>query len=171
MIREWMYQDGTIAQFDTQTKLIQFLSASNRENIVPPRLASNEELDSYALAYPEASQEELAERQAVTAALMSALTNMRQVTSDDIVSSVEISTALPAVRVGLEAYRDYTGRRDETMEKLVNLLLAQSVVALQILIANAGNALYNTVIQGQILKQSLETLEDRYNDHIADFHS
>jgi hypothetical protein len=171
MIREWMYPDGNIAQYDTQTRLIQFLSPVNRENIVPPHVITEDELSSYELAYPEASQEELVARQAVIASLQAALLGMREITSDNAVSSSEISAALPQVRTALEFYRDYSGRTDEVMERLINLLLSQSILALQILISNSGTTVYNTVVQGQIIKGNLEILEDRFNDHITDFHS
>jgi len=171
MIREWMYPDGNIAQYDTQTRLIQFLSPNNRENIVPPHLITDDEFSSYQLVYPEATQEELAARQAVIASLQSALLAMRDVTSDNLVSSSEITSVLPAVRSALEFYRDYGGRADETMERLINLLLSQSILALQILISNSGTAIYNTVVQGQIIKGNLESLEDRFNEHITNFHS
>lgn len=166
MIREWLWYDGTIAQYDTITKFIQFLDPGTRENIVPPHKATDDEIDEYKRVYPEATQEEMMAKNTVISALQSALLEMRDITSDSQVTAPELTRALPAVTSAMEKYRDYTGPRDDVIDKLVNLLLSQSVLALQILVSNAYAGLYNTVIQSAALKTNVEEFGIRLDEHI-----
>jgi hypothetical protein len=178
MIREWMYGDGTIAQYDTNTNLIQFLHPGSRENLVPPHPATQEELDAFNSVYPEASAEEIVAKNAVVSALYSVLLQLRQISADSNVTGDELQSVLPQVTVALEAYRDYEGKPDHTIDKLVNLVLSQALLSIQILVSNAYSGIYNTVVQGQILKVGLEELQDTvaqiqdgHAQHIIDFHS
>lgn len=158
MIREWMSDDGLIAQYDTDSRLIQYLNAS-RENVVPPREINESEIARFSELYPEASPATLLEKQALVASLYEALVAMRGVTADYVVTGDELQQALPAVTRALERYRDYTGPADEVTDRLVNLLLSQSVLGVQILVSNAYTGIFNVTVQNQQLMARIEALE------------
>jgi hypothetical protein len=174
VIKEWMSPDGAIAQFDTATKWIQYLDPGSRENIVAPHEADDVELEAYQNAYPVAPLEERQAETTLSAMLYSTLLELRAITSDNSVTSAELAETLPKVQVALMAYRDYQYVPTLQIEKLMNLLLSQSILSIQLLLSDARTGLNLAITQAAYNKIELDSahlrldnLEALVNDHIA----
>ena len=170
MVKEYMTSEGNIAQYDTASKLIVVYNGE-REVIDGPRPAFPDDLVDYHNAYPEESPEQTAEKNSLVATLTGALVEVRNITSDQQVTAEELASTLPTVTLALEAYRDYDGPHSLTIDKLVNLLIAQSVLSIQILVSNAYTGLSTISTDFFNLNLYTETLRAEYDQHITDNHS
>ena len=136
MIREWLRPSGNTVRFDTVTQCIEERNAEG-ENVVEIHAATEEDIAEYMSYYPEASQEEINARNALTSQLNDALLALRNATLDNVIAPEEFAGANPLVQVALKGYRDFPYESKE-VDRLAFLVLSQVSFAYSLLLSQAS---------------------------------
>jgi hypothetical protein len=155
MIREWLHTDGTIAQYDTATKTIQYLDAGTRQNVVIPHPATTDERAAYRAAYPEMTQEEQSKQAAMVLSLQTARQAINAINDDTNATLRDLRDIFDIYTNAMRDYRQYDGPDSFEVERLVNIVTGIIVRTTQRVVADLMKGLDLTISQNSFLQ--LET--------------
>lgn len=161
MIREWMSQDGTIAQYDTVTKWIQYLDSTTRVNLVVPRLALPEEIAEYRNLFPDVSAEERAAMQTVKSALSDARSFINDTLANRASTTVDMRNAINAFQDAMAIYRQSEYGDDPELLRLVNLVTAATIRVIKNMLLIILDGMEDVTNQNAFIQLQNEQLDVR----------
>ena len=161
MIREWLSADGTIAQYDTATKTIQYLDAGTRQNVVLPHPADADEKAAYFAAYPDSTVEERNKQQAMMQTLSAARQAINAIINDSNATTRDVRDVLNVYNDAMVAYRQYDGPAAFEVERLVNIVTGLTVKVTQRVLIDVMRGLDLTISQNSFQQLATDSLNAR----------
>jgi len=136
MLVQWLAYDGNTVKFDTVSQRI-YKTDSEGVVVEPVRDADATEIQEYYTLFPQASAQELQEKQTLIALLQNTLIGLRAATQDGVINEQEFISMNAPVQQALLAFSQY-GRYDEDVNKLAFLILTQVAFAYSFLLGSSG---------------------------------